>query len=86
MVPKFIISTIVKGSTLNFLIVREGPSIETGGIVALTLEPSGRRASRRGAVKSTLLAILLAIRFMIFIISSSSSKITLVLHIPYVLW
>ena len=47
-VLKFIKSIIVKGSFLNFLMVKVAPSAETGGMVALTLEPSGNLASSMG--------------------------------------
>ena len=33
-------SIMVNGSFLNFLIVSEGPSADTGGIVAFILDPS----------------------------------------------
>ena len=41
-------SMIVKGSFLNFRMVIVGPSADNGGMVALTLEPSLKRASRIG--------------------------------------
>ena len=41
-------SITVRGSRLNFLIVSEGPSAETGGIVAFILDPSISRPSRMG--------------------------------------
>ena len=47
-VPNFIRSRTVKGSFLNFLMVTEQPSMEIGGIVALTLEPSLNVASNKG--------------------------------------
>ena len=37
---EFIKSMIVNGSFLNFLMVSDGPSADTGGIVAFILEPS----------------------------------------------
>src|SRR5438094_4820300 len=46
--PKLIRSSIVYGSRENFRIVRVGPLSASGGMIALTREPSGRRASTIG--------------------------------------
>ncbi len=82
MVLKFTMSTTVKGSALNFLMVRDGPARETGATVAFTREPSLSLASRRGVDASTLLPTARAILAIILIATSSCSNITLVLHIP----
>ena len=47
-VPNLTKSNIVRGSSLNFLIVNVGPSGEIGGMVPFTLEPSGNRPSKIG--------------------------------------
>ena len=44
----FIKSTIVKGSFLNLRMVIVGPLADNGGIVAFTLEPFSKRASKIG--------------------------------------
>src|SRR5437868_15544631 len=46
--PKEIRSFIVYGSRENFRIVSVGPLSASGGMIALTREPSGRRASTIG--------------------------------------
>ena len=46
--PKLIRSSIVYGSRENFRIVSVGPLSESGGMIALTRLPSGRRASTIG--------------------------------------
>ena len=45
---EFIKSIMVRGSFLNLRIVSDGPSAETGGIVAFILEPSRSLPSRIG--------------------------------------
>ncbi len=47
-VPKVIRSSIVYGSRENFRIVSVGPRSASGGMIALTRLPSGRRASTIG--------------------------------------
>ena len=47
-VPKLIRSSIVYGSRENFRIVIVGPRSESGGMIAFTRLPSGRRASTIG--------------------------------------
>ena len=86
-VPNLIRSSMVKGSSLNFLIVNVGPSGEIGGIVPLTLEPSGNLPSNIGtspgpSPSGTLVndAMFLAIW-----IPLSSSIQTLVRHMPWFL-
>jgi len=81
-VPKLIISKIVKGSALNFLMVREGPPKDIGGTVAFTRDPSLNLASNKGEEASTRLPTDLAILAIIFIASSSVSKTIFVLHMP----
>ncbi len=46
--PKPIRSSIVYGSRENFRIVSVGPRSESGGMIAFTRLPSGRRASTIG--------------------------------------
>jgi len=53
MVVLAIKSCAVKGRVANLRIVRIGPSSESGGMVALTRYPLGRRASTMGEVSST---------------------------------
>ena len=48
MVPKPTRSSMVSGCSENLRIVSDGPSIASGGMIALTREPSGRRASTIG--------------------------------------
>ena len=64
-------STIVKGSFLNFRIVREGVSGDAGWTVALTLLPSGKRASNNGLSSFISLPTKSAIQLITSIISSS---------------
>ncbi len=52
-VPKVIRSFIVYGSRENFRIVSVGPLSASGGMIAFTREPSGRRASTIGDASST---------------------------------
>ena len=52
-VPNLIRSSIWKGSLRNFRIVSVGPLTDSGGMIALTREPSGRRASTIGEASST---------------------------------
>ncbi len=47
-VPKRIRSSTVNGEAANFRIVMTGPTSESGGMIALTREPSVRRASTIG--------------------------------------
>ena len=51
--PNSIRSSIVYGSRANLRIVSVGPSSESGGMIALTRLPSGRRASTIGDASST---------------------------------
>src|SRR5438093_12927732 len=51
--PKEIRSFIVYGSRENFRIVSVGPFRASGGMIAFTREPSGRRASTIGEDPST---------------------------------
>ena len=51
-VPKPTRSSTVNGVAENFRIVITGPISDSGGMIALTREPSGRRASTRGLVWS----------------------------------
>ena len=51
--PNSIRSSIVYGSRENLRIVRVGPLSESGGMIALTRLPSGRRASTIGDASST---------------------------------
>ena len=51
-VPKRIRSSTVYGRVENFRTVMTGPMSESGSMIALTREPSGRRASTRGLVSS----------------------------------
>jgi hypothetical protein len=52
MVPKASRSSTVRGSRLNLRTVSTGPVSDTGGMMALTREPSGRRASTIGLESS----------------------------------
>ncbi len=45
-------SSIVRRRFENFRIVRSGPESESGGMIALTRLPSGRRASTIGEASS----------------------------------
>ena len=83
---EFIRSIIVNGSRLNFLIVSEGPSADTGGIVAFILDPSTRRPSSIGDSWSILLLICLAMMSIKSLISCSSLNWMFVFIIPYFLW
>jgi hypothetical protein len=56
-VPKFIRSSAVKGSLENLRMVIHGPTKETGGITAFTLDPSGSLASTIGLASSIRLPI-----------------------------
>ncbi len=51
--PNAIRSSIVYGSRENFRIVSVGPRSESGGMIAFTRLPSGRRASTIGEASST---------------------------------
>src|SRR2546423_13230685 len=51
--PNEIRSFIVYGSRENFRIVSVGPLRASGGVVAFTRDPSGRRASALGEASST---------------------------------
>ena len=51
--PKRSRSSILKGSLRNFRIVSVGPDTASGGMIAFTREPSGRRASTIGDASST---------------------------------
>jgi len=48
---------------LELRMVSEGPSIASGGTIALTREPSGRRASQIGEASSTRRPIWLTMRW-----------------------
>src|SRR3954451_24562843 len=50
--PNEIRSFMVYGSRENFLIVSVGPLRASGGMIAFTREPSGRRAATNGAGSS----------------------------------
>lgn len=52
-VPNPTRSSAVNGSTANLRMVSTGPSMERGGMMALTREPSGSRASTIGLDSST---------------------------------
>ena len=52
-VPKRIRSSVVNGLAANFRIVMTGPTSDSGGMIALTREPSVRRASTIGEDSST---------------------------------
>ena len=52
-VPNRIRSSTVKGVAENLRMVMTGPTNESGGMMALTREPSGRRASTIGLDSST---------------------------------
>ena len=77
-VPKRIRSSTVKGEAANFRIVMTGPTSESGGMMALTREPSVRRASTIGEDSSTRRPIGAMIRSMIRITWSSFWKTTFV--------
>ena len=51
-VPKRMRSSIWYGSVENFRMVRYGPPIASGWMIALTREPSGKRASTMGVDSS----------------------------------
>ncbi len=71
-------SGILNLSFLNFLMVRVGPVKERGGIMALTREPSGRRASTIGTDSSIRLPIGAMIRSMIVLTCSLATNFLLV--------
>ena len=52
-VPKRMRSSTVKGLAANLRMVMTGPTSESGGMMALTREPSVRRASTMGLDSST---------------------------------
>ena len=52
-VPKLMRSLAVYGSLENFRMVSTAPWMASGGMMALTREPSGRRASTMGDASST---------------------------------
>ncbi len=54
-VPRSIRSSTVKGSAANLRIVIVGPLRDNGGMMAFTLDPSGKRASTEGELSSILL-------------------------------
>ena len=64
-VPKRIRSSTVYGVVENLRTVMTGPMSESGSMIALTREPSGRRASTRGLVSSIRRPIGVMIRSMI---------------------
>ena len=71
-------SSTVNGEAENFRIVMTGPTSDSGGMIALTREPSVRRASTIGRDSSTRRPIGAMIRSMIRITWSSFWKTTLV--------
>ena len=77
-VPNRIRSSTVKGEAENFRIVMTGPTSDSGGMIALTREPSVRRASTIGDDSSTRRPIGAMIRSMIRITWSSFWKTTFV--------
>ena len=77
-VPKRIRSSTVNGDAENFRIVITGPTSDSGGMMALTREPSVRRASTMGDDSSTRRPIGAMIRSMIRITWSSFWKTTFV--------
>ena len=77
-VPKRIRSSTVKGEAANFRIVMTGPTSERGGMIALTRDPSVRRASTIGDDSSTRRPIGAMIRSMIRMTWSSFWKTTFV--------
>ena len=77
-VPNRIRSSTVKGEAENFRIVITGPTSDSGGMIALTREPSVRRASTIGDDSSTRRPIGAMIRSMIRITWSSFWKTTFV--------
>ena len=64
-VPNLIRSAIVNGSRRNFRMVSDEPRTASGGMMALTREPSGRRASTYGEDSSIRRPIRLMILSMI---------------------
>ena len=77
-VPNRMRSSTVKGDAENFRIVMTGPTSESGGMMALTREPSVRRASTIGDDSSTRRPIGAMIRSMMRMTWSSFWKTTLV--------
>ena len=75
-VPNEIRSLIVYGSRENFRIVSVGPFRASGGMIALTRLPSGRRASTIGEASSTRRPICETILSMIRITCDSSTNRT----------
>ena len=68
----------MKGEAENFRIVMTGPTSDSGGMMALTREPSVRRASTIGDDSSTRRPIGAMIRSMMRMTWSSFWKTTLV--------
>ena len=64
----------MNGLAENFRIVMTGPTSDSGGMIALTREPSGRRASTRGLVWSMRRPMGVTIRSMIRRTCSSLRK------------
>ena len=73
-VPKPMRSSTVNGWAENLRIVMTGPTSDSGGMIALTREPSGRRASTRGLVWSIRRPMGVTIRSMIRSTCSSFRK------------
>ena len=73
-VPKRMRSSTVKGLAENFRIVITGPMSDRGGMIALTREPSGRRASTLGLDMSMRRPMGVTIRSMIRRTCSSLRK------------
>ena len=77
-VPKRIRSSTVNGEAENFRMVMTGPTSDSGGMIALTREPSVRRASTIGLDSSTRRPIGAMIRSMIRMTWSSFWNTTFV--------
>jgi hypothetical protein len=77
-VPKRIRSSTVNGEAENFRMVMTGPISDSGGMIALTREPSVRRASTIGLDSSMRRPIGAMIRSMMRMTCSSFWKTTLV--------
>ncbi len=74
-VPNRIRSSTVYGVAANFRTVMTGPTRDSGAMIALTREPSGRRASTRGLESSMRRPIGVMIRSMIRSTCSSSRNV-----------
>jgi hypothetical protein len=74
--PRRMRSSTVSGLRPKRRIESSGPSSASGGMIALTREPSGRRASTIGELSSTRRPIRDTMRSMICMRCASSRKIT----------